>query len=120
MNKEKWQQELCQLKLSEIQKQKMKKSIIEKKTTRKPTVSRSYRLVMPAFIVLVLFSTYLIIGDKMNDSLVHQATLPPDIETDHTAYFNQLSGYLGTIFIVTLLNSYVGFQQACISRCRLR
>ena len=45
----------------------------------------------------------------MNDSLVHQATLPPDIETDHTAYFNQLSGYLGMIFILTLLNSYVGF-----------
>ena len=107
MNKEKWQEELRQLNLSESQKLKMKKAVKEMKGKR--SVNWLYQLAVPSFIVVAIFSMYLILGDKMSGTIVHQASLPQEVETDHKAFFNQLIGYLGTIFILTFIISYVGY-----------
>lgn len=106
MNKEKWQEELRQLNLSESQKLKMKKSVKEMKVKR--SVDWVYQLAVPSFIVVAFFCLYLIWGDKMNSTIVHQASLPQEVETDHRAFFNKLL-YLSTIFILTYIISLVGY-----------
>lgn len=107
MNKEKWHQELSQLKLNETQKLRMKKTVKAMQPRKK--ADWVYRLAMPIFIGLVIFSVYLVFGDKLNGSMVHQAAMPQTIETDHTALFSQLIGHLGTIFLLILGNGYFGY-----------
>lgn len=106
MNKEKWQRELEQMQLSDLKKQQMKQFVTKKKPKRK--VDWTYRFTLPTFILLALFCTYLVIGDKIPTSLVHQASIPDLVETDHTAYFNELSPYLSMIFMLLLVNGVLG------------
>ena len=106
MIKEKWQQELNELTLSETKKLRMKHSIKEGKQVKK--ADGVYRLTLLSFIIVAIFSAYLIIGDNMNNSTVHVASSPP-VETDHTGLFHQLTIYFGAIFILMWIVTYVSY-----------
>ncbi len=107
MNKEKWQRELNQMQLSEIQKQRMKQQVIATKQMKK--VDWTYRITVPTFIVLALFCMYLFLGEQMNTKLIHQATAPQNLEMDHSDYFRNLEVHFGITFCLLIANINLGY-----------
>lgn len=105
MNKEKWQEELNELQLSDQQKIRILNAV---RKPRGKKVDWMYRLALPSFIVLSLFFVILIIG-KNSEIRTHQAAIPL-VEIDHTRYLQDMLFHYFLLVCLVLICGILFYQ----------